>query len=198
MEASPENQRDPIRHSSQESASLRILGDVDAPAPARQDLRDDSARHVLRVQDGLSGARESRFPRADQRRAGPHRVHDRGLDAVAVVAVAAVGEFLDQGLVQGEHGGLGGRVVCQVGHAGVACHAGQGDDVALAVGEHGGEEEAEERKVGEDVDLEDARQVGVGRVEDRVRLGYPGVVDQDGRRGGTVVAEEGRDGGRDG
>lgn len=44
--------------------------------------------------------------------------------------------------------------------------------------------------MGQDVDLEDARQVGVGSPEDRVCLSYAGIVDEDGRRGHVVIVEE--------
>lgn len=48
----------------------------------------------------------------------------------------------------------------------------------------------------EHVDAEDLLEEGVGCVEDGVRLGDAGVVDEDGRRG-RVGGEEGCDGGID-
>lgn len=99
--------------------------------------------------------------------------------------------------MEGERGGLAGRVVGEVRRGDVGGLAGDGDDGAVVGGDHGGEQRLREVVVGEGVDGEGlADEVRRGG-EERLAEADAGVVDEDGG-GGREVGAHGGEGGVDG
>lgn len=115
-------------------------------------------------------------------------VDDHGADLVCAVAGR---EFGGQALVEGVGGGLGGGVVDHARDGDPGGHGCDGDDHAVVVLAHVGEELLGGPVVGEGVDVEGEADVALGGVEDRLADDDAGVVDEDGG-----VADLGADFGR--
>ena len=97
----------------------------------------------------------------------------------------------EQTFVQREHARFRCAVVGQTCRSEVACHAGEGEDVALLLLEHGREELLDQRPVAEQIHAEDLLEPLFRCVQDRVSRCDAGIVDQDGGRS-DVFADRGR------
>lgn len=150
-------------------------------APSVQDGLDDLLGDGLGVQRVTGKAFEEGGP-------GVALAHDDGAHLVGLVAGGQLG---GEALVEGEGGGLGRRVVDHGGRCEVAGERGDGDDHAVVLLDHVGEELLGEEVVAQRVHVEGKADVVLGRVEDGLAAGAASVVDE--HRG---VAEGGAHGGR--
>lgn len=73
-------------------------------------------------------------------------------------------------------------VICHAGHANVGRSAGNGDDMALVVGDHIRKERLHRVPVAQHVDVEDLAKLLGRRIQNCVRSGNAGIVDEDGGR----------------
>ena len=190
----------PCRKALNSTVHTHPIRDVDLSTPPAEDLRNDFVRDDFGRQHERLARDERGLPIFDQRGLRPHRVHDRGLDAAPVRTVAEA-EFLvqtwgsmrvsicmwedemgegERTFVQGEHARFGCAVVGQTCRSKVACHASEGENVALLLLEHSGEELLDQRPVAEQIHAEDLLEPLFRCVQDRVTRCDAGIIDQDG------------------